>query len=156
MFANVGDTCYCFKSILGKVLRSEEPRLFCTHEEADSRMFFHAASVPPPATIVIRTSDTDCLVIAVGCRSKIDSSVKLWLEAGLHTKNTLRYVSEDQLCENLGESLCNALPAYHAFTGSDYTAAFCRKGKVRPFKKLEKDERLNWHLLDWEARTWLV
>ena len=33
-----------------------------------------------------------------------------------------------------------ALPAYHAFTGSDYTAFFSLKGKVRPLKLLEKME----------------
>ena len=30
------------------------------------------------------------------------------------------------------------LPAFHAFTGCDYTALFKRKGKVAPFKLLEK------------------
>ena len=30
------------------------------------------------------------------------------------------------------------LPAFHAFTGCDYTASFKRKGKVAPFKLLEK------------------
>ena len=29
--------------------------------------------------------------------------------------------------------MCDALPAFHALTGSDYTPAFNRKGKVRPF-----------------------
>ena len=35
--------------------------------------------------------------------------------------------------------MCDALPGFHAFTGSDYTSAFVRKGKVRPFAFLEKD-----------------
>ena len=30
------------------------------------------------------------------------------------------------------------LPAFHAFTGCDNTASFKRKGKVAPFKLLEK------------------
>ena len=33
----------------------------------------------------------------------------------------------------------DALPGFHAFTGSDYTSAFVRKGKVRPFAFLKKD-----------------
>ena len=34
----------------------------------------------------------------------------------------------------------DALPGFHAFTGSDYTSAFVRKGNVRPFGILEKDK----------------
>ena len=33
-----------------------------------------------------------------------------------------------------------ALPAFVVFTGSYYTAAFSRKGKIRPLKALEKDK----------------
>ena len=33
--------------------------------------------------------------------------------------------------------MCNALPALHLFTGSDYTAAFNKKGKVKPLKLLQ-------------------
>ena len=38
-----------------------------THEKADSKMSYHSASVPAPANIVVRTSDNDCLVFAIGC-----------------------------------------------------------------------------------------
>ncbi|GBP74612.1 hypothetical protein EVAR_98479_1 [Eumeta japonica] len=44
--------------------------------------------------------------------------------------------NKDEICINcsklskkLGPTLCHALPAFHAFTGSDYTAAFFNKGK---------------------------
>ena len=37
--------------------------------------------------------------------------------------------------------LAAASPGIHAFTGSDYTAVFNRKGKVRPFELLLKDNR---------------
>ena len=32
------------------------------------------------------------------------------------------------------------MPAFHVFTGSDYTAAFSRKEKIRPLNTLEKDK----------------
>ena len=38
-----------------------------------------------------------------------------------------------------GESLALASPAFHAFSGCDYLAAFSRKGKVHPFKLLENN-----------------
>lgn len=44
--------------------RVEVLELFSTHEEADSRMLFHLTSVPDNSNVVIRTADTDCLVIA--------------------------------------------------------------------------------------------
>ena len=40
----------------------------------------------------------------------------------------------------LGPLLCESLPAFHAFTGCDYTSAFVRIGKKRPFAKLEKSK----------------
>ena len=36
--------------------------------------------------------------------------------------------------------MCDALPGFHAFTGSDYTAAFNNKGKIKPFKIMEGNE----------------
>ena len=38
-----------------------------------------------------------------------------------------------ELSIKLGPTLCLALPAFYAFTGCDYTAAFSNKGKVRPY-----------------------
>ena len=40
-------------------------------------------------------------------------SVNLWLEVGLETKNTLRYISINQMYERIGESLALALSAFH-------------------------------------------
>lgn len=40
----------------------------------------------------------------------------------------------------MGTKLCQSLPAFHAFTGCDYTAAVYQKGRVRPFKLLSKNE----------------
>ena len=58
---------------------------------------------------------------------------------GLETKNTLRYISINQIYERIGESLALALPAFHAFFGSDYSAAFSRGRKIKPLKLLEGD-----------------
>lgn len=52
--------------------------------------------------------------------------------------NHQRYINVNELYRILGESLSKALPCFHALTGCDYTPAFFRKGKVRPFKILEK------------------
>jgi hypothetical protein len=44
------------------------------------------------------------------------------------------------ITEKLGHDLVGALPGYHAFTGSDFTAAFARQGKVKPFEIMEKNK----------------
>lgn len=153
LFVNCGDMCYSFIAEEGKMVRKIEQDYFCTHEEADSRMIFHLKQLNTPVNVVIRTVDTDVLIIALGCMHLLDPGKKVWLEAGLYTKNSLRYISINQLFQHCGESLCRALPGYHAFTGCDYTASFNRKGKVRPLKLLEKNDGAqevlsrigNWH-----------
>ena len=81
------------------------------------RNFHHINTLPKPSSVVIRTADTDILVIAVGCRRWIDAELKIWIEAGIQGNNTLRYISVDQICYDLGDKLCKALPAYHALLG---------------------------------------
>ena len=138
LYANSGNICYKFEVIGGKMVKSEVNYLYSTHEEADSRMFFHLTNVSSPANAVVRTADTDCLIIALGCKRFYNPLLKIWLEVGLMSKNTLRYINVNELHTALGEPLCNSVLAYHSFTGCDYSASFSRKGKIKPFKILEK------------------
>ena len=150
LYANSGDVCYKYTVQNNSVLRREESRLFSTHEEADSRMFHHVAfstfqhhsNNETQSNFVVRTNDADCLIIAVGCLDKLKSlnkNIKVWLEVGVESKNNLRYISINQIHDNIGQSLASALPAFHAFFGCDYLAAFSRKGKVRPYNLLKQD-----------------
>ena len=50
-----------------------------------------------------------------------------------------KWVNINQIYQTLGEQICRGLPALHAFTASDYTRSFSRKGKVQPLQLLEKD-----------------
>ena len=63
-----------------------------------------------------------------------------WLEIGKESRNDQRYININQLHQHLGAKICCALSAYHAFTGCDYTSSFMKKGKVKPFKLLQKNE----------------
>ena len=42
----------------------------------------------------------------------------------VESKNNLRYVSINQIYSSLCPLVCSAFPAFHAFFGCDYTAAF--------------------------------
>ena len=137
LITNSKDTYYKCEPQDDKVFCTEQEN-YCNHEETDSRMFYHVLLVAAPSNVVMRTNDTDTLVIATGCKQFYDTSLKLWLEVGTQSKNAIRYISIDEACEKFGSSLCNALPAFPVFTGCDYTASFKRKGKAAPFKLLEK------------------
>ena len=78
------------------------------------------------------------------------------MEIGLVTKNTLRYININQIYDYFGVGFCTALPAFYAFSGSDYTVSFNRKGKIRPLKLLEKDKNAQQvfsKFNDWDAIT---
>jgi len=80
-------------------------------------------------------------VIGLASVEKFPDNCNVWLEVGIQSKNTQRYISLNQLHNELGNKLCRSLPGYHAFTGCDYTASFSKRGKTRPFNVLRKHER---------------
>ena len=107
---------------------------------SSSKMIYHLTILEENSKVIIRTSDTYVLVIALCCLEHIPESINLWLEVGLYAKNSLRYIDVRKLFNKLWKDLCRALPAFHVFTGSDYTAAFSRKRKICPVKTLRKDK----------------
>jgi len=110
-------------------MMTENEALKSSHEEADSQMICHLSTIPSPSKVVIHTADTDVLAIALGNISKIDQNIRVFLEVGIQSKNTLRFIDVSALSGTIGSSLSKALPAFHAFTGCDFTPAFARKGK---------------------------
>ena len=85
--------------------------------------------------MVIRASDTDILIIVLGCFTLLAGDINIWLEVGIFS--TQRYIDINSLYNKLGPL---SLLSLHVLIGCDYTSSFSRKGKVRPFKILEKDE----------------
>ncbi|KAK4296327.1 hypothetical protein Pmani_031162 [Petrolisthes manimaculis] len=99
--------------------------------------FMHYLKTVPIATLwSARASDTDVAVILLYHCNKFQS--RLWMDIGTTAKNNRRYICLTAIVQELGPDLCAPLPAFHSFTGSDYTSSFIRKGKVRPFKIFEK------------------
>ena len=97
-------------SILDKVVSTEERSLLCTHEEADSRIFSHVLSLENHSNVLIRTADTNCLIIGLGCHKKLDPSLKIRLEVRIPSRNNLRFISVDSVYSNLGKNVCKILP----------------------------------------------
>ena len=142
LYANCGDICYSYKVVDGQVIRRIEPLLFSTHEEADSRMLFHLTSTDTSGEVVIRTNDTDVLIALLGCYERLRHDINVWLEMGLQrSNNNLRYVTVSKMYLKLRSTLSRALLGLHALTGSDYTVAFSRKGKITRFVQIKKHRR---------------
>lgn len=106
----------------------------CTHEEADTRMLLHVADAVQQGdqNIVLRTVDTDVLVLAVAVFHQLssirpDEQLQIWVAFG--TGVNLRYIPAHSIARTLGQERSKALPAFHAFTGCDTVSCFAGRGK---------------------------
>ncbi len=109
-----------------------------TKGEAGTRICLHAKAIYDVGNvnnIIIRASDIDIAVIMLHHAWKF--SATLWMDTGAFNGKNRRYVNLSAIAMSIGSKMCHALPAYHAFTGTNYTSAIIRKGKVRPFRQLE-------------------
>ena len=95
--------------------------------------------------VVMRTNDTDVFILLLYHVHKLDLQIGVWMDVGLSSLNTRRYLDVKRIAGTLSDELLRSLPGFHSFTGCDTTAAFINKGKLRPFDLLEKsDEFLKW------------
>lgn len=140
IYITVEDQCFSFfvnDLVVTKVLEND---FQCFHEEADTRIIFHISRCHPNTKVMVNASDTDILVILLGNFYKF-GNLEIWLSTKCRKKD-ITYINCSELAKNLGPKLCRSLPAFHAFTGCDYTAAFFKKGKIKPFDYLVQNEQL--------------
>jgi len=114
------------------------PNLFSSQEEADTRIILHclyaSQSAEADTNIIVRTPDTDVLVILLSYSDCI--AQPLFMDTGAGNKR--RLINIHGIAEAIGLDLAKSLPGLHAFTGSDCTSSFVKKGKVKPFKVLQE------------------
>ena len=91
-----------------KVKKVEENSLKCLHKEVDSQMLSHDKFINAPNTLVIITPDTIILVITLCNMPKLFQRLKAWLEVGLTSINTLRYINVNKINQSFGYRLCCA------------------------------------------------
>ena len=77
LFVNNNNGCYSFMVKDERMCKICKRSLYSTHEEAKSRMIFHLNSVTNSSNVVIQTSDTDVLVIALGWMGSMSSDIKI-------------------------------------------------------------------------------
>ena len=144
LYLGVQGECARFTVVNGYVKKDIIEDLACNHPEADSRLCLHLHQYNRNNAVdghntVVRCSDTDILVILIHHIHRMKTNV--WIETGTAGRGDRRYVDVTAIADSMGPKMCAALPAFHAYTGCDYTAAFIRKGKKRPFTLLEKDHQ---------------
>ena len=100
----------------------------CTHEEADTRIILHLedAARKEYKTVLIRTVDTDVVVLAIAAADYLDIS-ELWIAFG--AGKNFQYFAIHEMAEALGPQHCLALSMFHAFTGCDTVSSFGGRGK---------------------------
>ena len=119
--------------VIGSTTLDKAPMAPCNHEEADIRIFVHAkhASVNGMKKILIRTADTDVVVLAVAFLQKLDvEDLCVAFGVGRH----LRYLSIHKIASSLNTEQCEGLPFFHALTGCDTVSFFSGKRKKTAFQ----------------------
>lgn len=104
----------------------------CDHEEADTRICVHLKNAldKDARTILVRTVDTDVIVIPIGQFFHFHSTypdMDIWVAFGMGKH--FQYISINTVCRNLGAEKSMALPSFHAYTGCDTTSQFRGKGE---------------------------
>jgi hypothetical protein len=96
-------------------------------------MIFHAVKVNQQfqalgvtGRIIIKSPDTDVLVLCVQYFSKLPNISEMWFETGtcIEAVNQHRFISTHEVCSTISNPLCQSLPAIHAITGCDSTSAY--------------------------------
>ena len=77
LFSNNDDTCWRYESVNGCVLTEEVNDLSCGHEEADTRIFYHLSSIQSGNNVVLRTKDTNCLIIGLSTTEKLHEDANI-------------------------------------------------------------------------------
>lgn len=109
------------ESVLSSTNRMDLTNLApCTHEEADTRLMVHIldASCCGHRRIMIRTNDTDVVVLAVSIVSRIPAE-ELWVAYG--TGKHLQKIVVHTIAAVLGREGAFVLPMFHALTGCEYS-----------------------------------
>ena len=101
----------------------------CSHEEADMHMLLHVAHAAQHGQqrIIIRTVDTDVVVLALMVSQTLPANTEVLLAFG--TGKSFRYLAAHRMSSCLGSDRSLALPMFHALTGCDTVSAFVDHGK---------------------------
>ena len=99
------------------------------------------------ARIVIKSSDTDVLLLYLHFYSKMTNIDELWFQTDSITtvKDARRFIPVHALCNSLGAEMANILPVAHFLTGCDTTSSFlvlARRQFIKFLSKIQQNTKL--------------
>lgn len=124
-----GNLCHKItKNAQGEVEIEGCQELSCDHEEADTRLLLHSkhAAAADFENVVIRSPDTDVFILLLGHNQAIQSN--LYFDTG--SGNQRRIIDVSAVHSSLGLALCDALIAFHAFTGEKWKSIHIGKCRM--------------------------
>jgi len=77
--------------------------------------------------ILIRTVDSNVVVLAVSLAQELQPDDKLWVAFG--TGQSFRYLAAHEIAAGLGREKARALLMFHTLTGCDTVSSFATRGK---------------------------
>ena len=142
IFVSYGGDCTRFYHDGNEGVAFEKPNEFQgQHEEADTLIIFHASQIE--GNIMIRSTDTDVLVLLIGMIGKhamTEASTPyngIILDFGQDNRRRMVDVSELAMTlDAINSGLPAAIPSFHAVTGTDFTSSFYGKAKLKPWNVL--------------------
>ena len=124
--------------------------IYSSREEADTRIILHALHADKmfglkgtKGRIIIKSPDTDVLILAVHFFPTFQHTQELWFQTGsvTNTRDLRRFISVHDICNTLNHVMCKVLPAAHALTGCDTTSSFFGIGKKIRLQSSEDQSR---------------
>ena len=127
------------EKVLMKIEQNSELLEPCNHEEADTRLFVHAAdaSNQRKKRVMICTVDTDVVVIALAMFDRLDLD-ELWISYGVGKH--LRYLPIHTMHANLGPEKSKAILMFHPMTGCDQVSFLAGRSKKTSWDTWQKFE----------------
>ena len=116
------------------------PELSSNQEEADTKLCLHARHALNSAdreTVIVRNHSGDVDINVILIAKTIDTPERVILDFNKGKYRKLLWLSDIDMTDD--EKKC--LIGFHAFTGSDYTSAFFRKGKAICWKVLRSNSK---------------
>ena len=105
-----------------------ENLMSCNLEEADERIFLHVQHAAKTyESVLVKTVDSDIVVIALYAYQHIQNLNELWIEFGVG--KSLQFIPIHEISNGLGPSVCNAYLFFHSFSGCDTTSSCSGRGK---------------------------
>ena len=118
----------------------EKPEFFAMHREADHWLVFHAnCSADNGDSVCVVADDTDVCILLLFVSNQTNGTIYFRQGTSL-SKQGITYHNVTAFANELGNDICNILPAFHALNSSDFTRTFYRRSKIQSFKKFMKTQ----------------